>query len=626
MVDLPLQRVERDPAVLFAAAAVELERRDGGTLLLRSPYRLGAYARCVGEYLERWGRAAPGRPFLLERRDDGAWGGVSYGQALERVRSLAAGLLESGLSRQTPIAILAENSVDVGMLALAAMHVGIPVAPVSPAYSLLSRDFARLRQIVSALQPGMIYVSDGVRFDAALTSIRDLHGAMVVESATHEAHREIRALDDFASDPDEAGVQRAFETVGPDTVAKLLYTSGSTGEPKGVLTTQRMLCANEQAKAQLWPFVERSPPVIVDWLPWSHTFGGSHNFNLILASGGTLYIDGGRPIAPLFGQTVANLREISPTVYFNVPRGYDLLVQSLRSDAELRRTFFGRLQVIFYAAAALPQHLWEALDALAMDTIGERIALVSAWGSTETAPLATSCHFAAERSGVIGLPIPSCELKLLPNGDKLEVRVRGPNVSPGYWKHTSLTATHFDEEGFYRIGDAVRFVDPDRPERGLVFDGRISEDFKLDSGTWVNVGMLRVQALEALAPVAQDIVIAGHDRSEIGLLIFPNVGACRALCAELPADTPAELLLAQAAVRDRVKRGLETLRLRGGGGSSTFATRALLLAEPPSIDAGEITDKGYVNQRAVLARRAMFVDALYADAPDSAPMPITIGP
>jgi feruloyl-CoA synthase len=415
---------------------------------------------------------------------------------------------------------------------------------------------------------------------------------------------------------DDEAVERAFAAVRPDTVAKLLFTSGSTGEPKGVVTTQRMLCANEQAKAQLWPFLGRSPPIIVDWLPWSHTFGGSHNFNLVLSSGGTLYIDGGRPVAPFFEQTIASLREVAPTVYFNVPRGYDLLVQALRTDDTLRGNFFSRLQVIFYAAAALPQHLWEALDSLALETTGERIVLVSAWGSTETAPLATSCHFRAERSGVIGLPIPGCELKLLPNGDKLEVRVRGPHVTPGYWKLPGLTAAHFDGEGYYCIGDAVRFVDPERPECGLLFDGRVSEDFKLDTGTWVNVGMLRVQAIEALAPIAQDVVIAGRDRREIGLLVFPHVGACRALCPDLPADASVDDVLAHATVFNRLKQGLAVLKTRGGG-SSTYATRALLLTEPPSIDAGEITDKGYINQRAVLARRAAFVDALYSNAPDS---------
>jgi feruloyl-CoA synthase len=350
--------------------------------------------------------------------------------------------------------------------------------------------------------------------------------------------------------------------------------------------------------------------VIVDWLPWSHTFGANHNFNLVLRNGGTLYIDGGRPLPQLFNQTVANLSEIAPTIYFNVPRGYDMLVTALRRDDRLRENFFSRLQIVFYAAAALPQHLWEALDRLARETTGGPIPMTSGWGSTETAPLASDCHFQATRSGVIGLPAPGTELALVPNGNKLEVRVRGPNVTPGYWRRPDLTAANFDQDGFYRIGDAVRLVDPERPEQGLLFDGRVAEDFKLDSGTWVNVGMLRVAAIAALAPVAQDIAVAGHDRREIGFLIFPNLTACRGLAADLPADASADQVLVHPAVRDTVRRGLEALRVDAQG-SSGFATRALLLVEPPSIDAGEITDKGYLNQRAVLNHRAVLVEALY---------------
>jgi feruloyl-CoA synthase len=353
---------------------------------------------------------------------------------------------------------------------------------------------------------------------------------------------------------------------------------------------------------------------VVDWLPWSHTVGANHNFNLVLRQGGTLYIDAGRPAPPLFSQTVANLRDVAPTIYFNVPRGYDMLVAALQSDARLRRNFFSRLQVVFYAAAALPQNLWDALRRLAEETVGEPVVVTSAWGSTETAPLAADCHFQAERSGVIGLPVPGTELKLVPNGEKLEVRVRGPNVTPGYWGRPDLTAAHFDAEGFYRIGDAVRFADPDRPEAGLLFDGRVAEDFKLDSGTWVSVGTLRVRAIAALAPVAQDVVVAGHDRRDVGFLVFPNVAACRSL-ANLGDDAAPDEVLAHPRVRDAVRRGLDALRLESSG-SSMHATRAVLVALPPSIDRGEITDKGYINQRAVLAGRAGAVEALFGDGPE----------
>ena len=358
-----------------------------------------------------------------------------------------------------------------------------------------------------------------------------------------------------------------------------------------------------------------SPPVFVDWLPWSHTFGANHNFNMVMWHGGSLYIDDGKPVPALLERTVRNLKEVAPTLYFSVPRAYDMLVPLLRNDAALRRNFYSRLQLIFYAGAALPQHLWDDLERLAQAELGHPITMVSSWGSTETAPAATSCHFQAIRSGVIGVPIPGTELKLLPVADKLEVRVRGPNVFHGYWKQPDLTTGAFDEEGFYRIGDAVSFIDPEQPNQGLLFDGRVAEDFKLLSGTWVHVGSLRVKGIDAFSPVAQDIVVTGHDRDEIGFLVFPNISECRTLCPGLPPDAPVELVLSNIAVVQHVRRGM-AMMMQAGGGSSTFPTRVLLMAEPPSSEAGEITDKGYINQRMVLNRRADLVEWLYADVPD----------
>jgi feruloyl-CoA synthase len=608
---------------LFARPEVRVERRQDGSLILTSPEKLRPFPTRLGEYLLQWARSAPDRLFLAERSGTGPWRGVTYAAALEEVLRIASWLVARGLSADRPVAILSENSVEHGLLMLAALHVGLPALPVSSAYSLLSQDFAKLRAIVQRTSPGVIYVSDYGRYEAALAAIRGLHDATVIvgtDSPTIPAGAlrfdELRAptaashASDASNARNAANASEAFANVGPDTVAKLLFTSGSTDEPKGVINTHRMLCSNQQAKAQVWPFLERQPPVIVDWLPWSHTFGGNHNFNLVLRNGGTLYIDAGRPTPALFPQTVANLREIAPTVYFNVPRGYELLVEALRADAVLRESFFSRLQVTFYAAASLPPHLWDALMQLAVSATGRSVPLVSAWGSTETAPLATDCHYQAERAGVIGLPVPGCELKLLRAGQKLEVRVRGPNVCPGYWRRPDLTAKHFDEEGFYLIGDAVRFVDDTRPELGLVFDGRVAEDFKLTSGTWVSVGTLRVQGIAALAPVAQDIVVAGADRAEVGFLIFPNLAACRSLCPDLAPQAAGEEIFAHREVRAAVERGLRELK-RQSPGSSTHAPRALLLREPPSIDAGEITDKGYINQRAVLARRASEVHKLY---------------
>ena len=611
-----MSRAARERSALFAPAAVALEQRPDGVQILRSPVPLQEYPPRIGLWLEHWAEAEPDRDFLLERGADGRWAGATFGDAAARVLRLAAGLLQRNLSPERPLAILSDNGVEHGLLMLAALHVGIPVAPLSPAYSLQSKDFGKLRAIIALLRPGMIYVGDPRRYAPALAAIADLHDAEIVAGeggAGDAASGRAMPIAALYALGGTGAVARASAAVAPDTIAKFLFTSGSTGEPKAVINTHGMLCANQQAKAQTWPFLVNDPPIIVDWLPWSHTFGGNHNFNMVLRNGGTLYIDHGKPMPGLFDATTANLRETAPTVYFNVPRGYDMLVNALRADAELRHRFFSRLRVLFYAGAALPQHLWEALGELAQQARGRPVPMVTSWGSTETAPLATDCHFQAARSGVIGIPVPGTDLKLVPAGDKLEIRVRGPNVTPGYWKQPEITRAAFDDEGFYIIGDAVCFVDPAHPERGLMFDGRIAEDFKLTTGTTVNVGNLRVQGIAALAPVGQDIVITGHDRDACGFLIFPNVAACRVL-AGAAAETPLAEVLQHALVRDRVRAGLVALR-DAGGGSSTWAARALLLADPPSIDAGEITDKGYINQRAVRERRAALVEVLYGAAP-----------
>jgi len=612
--------VERDPRALFAPPRVERTDRADGAIVLRAPDPLGPVARCVGEWLEHWAAHAPDRAFLAERDAAQAWRTVTYGEALARVRAIGTWLLGHGLGPARPLAILSDNSIDHALLSLAAMHVGVPVASVSVAYSLMSADHAKLRAIVEALSPGAVFVSAAAPFAAALKAIAPLHAGpgtapTVIAGDATGGPPGVVPLERLLERTDAAAVASAYAAVTPDTVAKVLFTSGSTGTPKGVVNTQRMLCSNQQAKAQVWPFLERTPPVIVDWLPWSHTFGANHNFNLVLRNGGTLHVDAGKAAPGPFDRTLANLREVSPTVYFNVPRGYDLLVPALRADAALRRSFFARLQVVFYAAAALPQHLWDALIELSSAELGRPVPMVSAWGSTETAPLAADCHWQAERAGVIGLPIPGTELKLVPTAGKLEIRVRGANVTPGYWRAPEATAAAFDDEGFYRIGDAVRFADDARPERGLVFDGRIAEDFKLSSGTWVNVGGLRVRAIESLAPIAQDVVVAGHDRAEVAFLVVPNAVACRAI-AGLHDAAPLADALAAPAVLDVLREGLRRLHAATGGAGSMHARRALLLDEPPSIDAGEITDKGYLNQRAVLARRAAQVARLYAAVPD----------
>ena len=564
----------------FAAAKVELEKRADGSMLLRSPQKLGAYARCVTEWLVQWSDRAPERVFLAERGKGDAWRKLTYRETFGAVRRIAQALLDRNLNAERPVAILSDNSIDHALLTLGAMHVGVPVAPISPAYSLMSKDFGKLKYIFELIQPGLVFAADSQKFAPALAAL----GAKPVSVAEM-----------LETNPGSTQ-EREFAKVRPETVAKILFTSGSTGIPKGVINTHRMLCANQQMLAQAWPLVEQRPPVVVDWLPWNHTFGANHNFNLVLRNGGTMYVDGGKPVPGLVETTARNLKEVAPTMYFNVPRGYDLLLPFLEKDAELRRNFFRDLDVLFYAAAALPQNLWDRLKKLASSE-GRSPAMLSAWGSTETSPLATSVHFPMERAGVIGLPVAGCELKLVPAAGKLEVRVRGQNVTPGYHKRPELTKAAFDEEGFYRIGDAVRFADPADPAQGIVFDGRVAEDFKLSTGTWVHVGALRIALIAAGDPLIQDAVITGHDRSEVGALVFLS---------------PAAKELAPQEIRARLSNVLKKMP----GTSSTRPARLLVMSEPPSIDANEITDKGYMNQRAVLERRAALVEKLYRDDPE----------
>ena len=568
----------------FAPARADVARRADGTLLLRSPHVLAPYPRAVGEWLAHWARSTPDRVFLAERAGT-AWREVTYTAALDSVRRIGEALLARGLSASRPVAILSDNSVDHALLALGAMHAGIPAAPISPAYSLMSKDHAKLKGIFELLQPGLVYARDPAPFAPALEAV----GARAT------------GIEELLAAKPGPGIDAAFAAVGPDTVAKILFTSGSTGAPKGVINTHRMLCSNQQSWVQLWPFLDETPPVLCEWLPWNHTFGGNATFNMVLRNGGTMYVDGGKPAPGLVDTTVRNLREVSPTLYFNVPRGFDLLLPFLESDADLRRNFFRNLDAVFYAGAALPQNLWERLEALAVSEKGGRLAMLSAWGSTETSPMATCVHYPIARAGVVGNPGPGTELKLVPSGVKLEVRVRGPNVTPGYWRRDDLTREAFDEEGFYRIGDAMKFADPSDPAAGVAFDGRVAEDFKLMSGTWVHVGTVRVQLIAACDPLVQDAVITGHDREEMGALVFVNPAAVKALGLDA------------GGVRARLTTALEKLS-RAATGSSTAPVRLLVMDEPPSIDANEITDKGYINQRAVLDRRAALVEKLHSGA------------
>src|SRR3954447_9104138 len=585
---------------------IAAEHAPGGGVILRSEMALEPYEPSLGVLLRRWAREAPDRVFLAERAGD-EWTELTWSEANEHASSVAQALLDRGLGPQRPLMILSGNSIDQALLTLAGFLAGVPVVPVSPAYSLMSQDYGKVKHIAQLIKPGLIYAADAGPFSGVLAAV-DFGGAELVLSSGQGA----TPFTDLLATRPSMDVEDALEAVGPDSVAKILFTSGSTALPKGVINTHRMLSANQQSLAQIWPFTKDTPPVLVDWLPWNHTFGGNHNFNLILKRGGTLYIDAGRPAPPLIPITVRNLTEIAPTIYFNVPAGYGALLPFLERDAELRTRFFERLEMIFYAAAALPQDLWTRLEAVAREARGEPVMMTSSWGLTETSPLATAAHFPIDRAGVIGVPVPGVEIKLTPVDDKLEMRVKGPNVTPGYLGQPETTAEAFDEDGWYRTGDAGRLEDPEDPNRGLVFDGRVVEDFKLMTGTFVSVGTLRIAALAAASPLLMDAVVCGHDRDYVALLAWPNVAAAREIAGE-PEAAPEELVRSPKLAEYLRERFIA--HNRSNPASSTRVERVILLAEPPSLDANEITDKGYVNQRAALERRAVHVAALFAEQP-----------
>jgi feruloyl-CoA synthase len=585
-----------------------IEGRAGGVIHIRAAQKLERFHDKLSQPLEHWAKTAPDRLFLAQRDTQGDWRKLSYAQVLADVKRIGAALLRRGLSAERPIVVLSGNDIEQALLALAAMHVGIPYAPISPAYSLMSSDFGKLRAIVDLLTPGLVFVNDGIPFGRALyETVPDEIELVVTRNPLGD--RKTTLFADLLGSEDTPGIAAAHASVTPDTIAKFLFTSGSTGNPKAVINTHRMLCSNQAMLGSSFAFVADEPPVVIDWLPWSHTFGSNHNFNMVLTYGGSLYIDDGNPTPPGVPKTARNLREIAPTIYFNVPKGYEALVAHFRADEVLRRNFFSRLKVLFYAGAGLNQTTWDELTRLAIETTGERIIFLSSLGSTETSPLALACSWDFDRPGNIGLPAPGVELKLVPNEGKLEARLRGPHITPGYWRQEHLTREAFDAEGFYKIGDALKFVDPDDPGKGLLFDGRIAEDFKLSTGTWVSVGPLRARFVDHFAPYVRDAVFAGADRDDIAALVFPDVEACRKL-AGLGSDASPAAIVAAPAVRATFAERLKKLAAASPG-SSTRVERAIVMAEPPSMDKSEATDKGSINQRAVLKNRAALVDELY---------------
>jgi len=555
---------------------VAVDRRPDGTVLLRSREKLSAYPKKITEKLDYWAGRAPERILFAQRDERGSWREVTYAQARQRARCIAASFLERNLSAERPIVVLSGNDIEHALIELAALYAGIPYAPISPAYSLLSSDFAKLKDIFRLLTPGLVFASQRNLYERALKAVApaDVEIFFHEEFAVLEKEKPLKAVDE------------AHARVGPDTIAKFLFTSGSTGAPKAVINTQRMWCANQEMARATLAFVQDEPPIMVEWAPWHHTAGGNKDFGLTIFNGGSLYIDEGKPLPGAIEATVRNLREIAPTFYFNVPKGYEALLPFLRSDPVLRRTFFSRLKVLWFAGAGVSQHVFDEYKTLAYETCGEEILFLTGLGSTETAPFTVGRTWDTEDAANMGLPPPGVEVKLVPFQDKYEMRLKGPHIFPGYWRQPELTAQAFDEEGFYRLGDAFVFADEKKPEAGLLYKGRISEDFKLDTGTWVHVGPLRARFIEHFAPLVRDVVIAGEGRGELAALVFP------------------------AADFSKAKFDLLLKTLENTGSSNRIA-RVLILEEPPSLDAGEMTDKGTINQRAVLSRRQGLVKKLY---------------
>ncbi len=591
--------------------AARAERRADGTSIIGSVEELGPYPRAIVDALEDWGARTPDAILIADREGEG-WRKLSFAQVLERIPPLAQALLDAGLSPERPLMILSGNEIEHFLLGMAAIWVGIPYAPISPAYSLISTDFGKLRHIAGLLTPGMIYASDGAKFAPAIEAVFGADVPLIVRANPIDG-RAVSVFDDLLATPVTPAVAAAHAAITPDTVAKVLFTSGSTGLPKGVITTNRMMACNQQMIRQALAFVQDEPPVLLDWMPWNHVAGGSHNTGIAIYNGGTFYIDDGQPTPARFGRTLENLKTVQPTFFTNVPKAYEFLVAAFDEHPEARRNLFARLKLLQYAGAGLSQHVFDGLDRAARAETGERVMIITGYGSTETAPFAFTTTWAVEEAGHIGLPAAGMTIKLVPNGDKTELRLKGPNVTPGYWRDDEKTQEAFDEEGFYKIGDAVRFADAEDLTKGFVFDGRVTEDFKLSTGTWVNFAAVRGAVIAACAPLIRDVVVTGLDRNFIGAMIFPDLAAC-ARHAGLPAETEARAILAHPAVREKFAESLAILAQQSTG-SSNHVARALLMADAPDIDKGEVTDKGSINQRAVRTHRAALVESLYADTP-----------
>jgi feruloyl-CoA synthase len=594
----------------------------GENTLLRCENELEPYAHRMTDRLVHWANTAPDRTWMARRGADGQWVKISYAEAWEKAQKIGQSLLDMGLSVERPVAILSENSLEHALIAIGAMTAGIPYCSVSSAYSLLSQDYEKLRHIFETITPGFVYATDWERYGKAISAVAKSDTIVAINNiATKSINTPASGIkcivfEDLYKDVNISSISAAYDATGPDTVVKFLFTSGSTKLPKGVINTQRMICANVQQITQSIPAMANEPMVLVDWMPWNHTFGGNHNFNLILHHGGTMYIDDGKPVPALIGETLRNLREISPTMYLNVPTGFEQIALAMKVDDEdgrqLRKSLLSRCSMFFYAGAALAQPVWDSLFESQEAEIGQRIVMTTGLGMTESSPFAIFVTSPNVKAGDLGLPSAGMELKLVPNGDKVEVRYKGPNITPGYWRNNEATQESFDEEGYFCTGDAVKWIDDANIHQGLKFDGRIAEDFKLSTGTFVSVGPLRAKITTAGAPYIQDVVIAGLNEKEVGALIIPALIPCRKAFGL--ADNAS---MRDVALHPEMQKAMSAMvkeLAKSATGSASRIARAVVLTEPPNIDKGEITDKGSINQRAVLKERAALVASLYDDS------------
>jgi feruloyl-CoA synthase len=583
--------------VKLGSREVVVERGAGGVVYVKLAEALGEYPARMTDKLDYWAEHTPDRTYIAKRDAGGEWKRISYREARLMARRIGQALVNRGLSAERPIAIVSGNDLEHAMLALGAMYAGIPYSPLSPSYSLLVTDYAKLRHIFALLTPGLVFAASGTQFAKALNVVMPKDAELVV---TRDPLPGATLFSELLETEAGAGIDEAHARVLPDTVFKVLFTSGSVGKPKGVMNTHRMWCSNQEMVRTCWPFIAEEPPVILEWLPWNHTFAGNKDMGLILYNGGSLYLNDGKPVPGQFEETIRNLREVKPTIHLDVPVAFDALVPYLRKDREFAKQYFSHLKVMFYAAAGLSQKTWEDLENIALDVVGERLLMLTGLGSTETAPYAMWVGREAARAGEVGLPAPGVTLKLAPVLGKLEARVKGPSITPGYWRQPELTAAAFDEEEFYKMGDALRYIEEGNPARGFLFDGRVAEDFKLNTGTWVSTGPLRSAFLAHFVPYAKEVVIAGRDKAYVTAMVFPDVNACRDLDGAALRAQFGELLTSFAAKST---------------GLSTRVAAIILLDTPPSIDAHELTDKGSISQRAVLENRADVVEELYSDSP-----------